>query len=420
MTLPPALIFPNNPASLAVVRELGAAGVHSFVVDSAHSGPASNSRFSTFVKSPDLYDDPGAWADFAATFAREQPDSPVLFPTDDGALLVAERYQRILADGFRFPYPAGRGVIDAVLDKSVLYRVAAEAGVDLPLWFVGETDATERAAKRSREAGRRVDWLTKPNCRYRLGTDGVRTFLARNGGKKALAGDLQRTVSRVRKAGFDALVQERIPGPLGELVSVGLCLSVRGGVVQSFTALKRYEYPSPFGDGVWMERVDDPGLVDVSARLLRSLGYWGICDLEFKRDPRDGRYRLLDANPRAWQWMGLGGISGCRLALAAYCVALGDDLAAFRGRYGARSGTGDGRRRIWVSGRGAAGFLLKEYRPRTHGLALPAKLFAGSLTTFAATLRSYRDPLCVRPSHWGGLARSLYSLRLRRTQEEDA
>ena len=64
-----------------------------------------------------------------------------------------------------------------------------------------------------------------------------------------------------------------------------------------FLASKECEYPEPFGDGLVVRLVPGPGLVDRAMRLMRELGYWGICDIEFKRDPRDLEYKVLDANP---------------------------------------------------------------------------------------------------------------------------
>ena len=49
------------------------------------------------------------------------------------------------------------------------------------------------------------------------------------------------------------MVQERIPGPFEELVSVGLCLARGGEVLQAFTARKHCQYPEPFGDGLIVE-----------------------------------------------------------------------------------------------------------------------------------------------------------------------
>ena len=40
------------------------------------------------------------------------------------------------------------------------------------------------------------------------------------------------------------------------------------------------------------------------------LRFSGLVEIEFKLDARDGRVKLLDVNPRAWTWIGLGAAAG--------------------------------------------------------------------------------------------------------------
>ena len=50
-------------------------------------------------------------------------------------------------------------------------------------------------------------------------------------------------------------------------------------------------------------------VVDAGLRLLAALDYAGS-QVEFKRDPRDGRYKLMEINPRLYQWHGLAAACG--------------------------------------------------------------------------------------------------------------
>lgn len=387
MSRPAALIFPDNLAALATCRELGSAGVPTIVFGSSRTGPAAYSRFARFVRSPDLYRKPQEWVDFLIAFGRELQSPAVLFPTEDAGLLIAEAHYRALSDHFLYSY-AAPGAVSKLLNKSSLYQIAEAAGVAVPRHRVIEDESTAVC-----ETGR---WIAKPLCRYRLDAGRVHSFLRISGGNKALGGEPMGAASRILKAGFPAMVQEELPGSAEELVSVGLCLSPSGELLSSFTSRKRCQYPEPFGDGLLIEPIPDPGVTEQSVRLLRSIGYWGICDVEFKRDPRDGVFKLLDANPRSWLWMGLGTAGGCYLARNAYQIATGGSAC----RRPARSW----RIERWVCARGALGFLLRFYRPRKHGLRLPFGLFAGSLKTALYNWRQYRDPLYLRPSSWIALA----------------
>ena len=60
------------------------------------------------------------------------------------------------------------------------------------------------------------------------------------------------------------------------------------------------EFPEGFGCGSLLESVQ-PFVSET--RLLEHLdrpGYTGIFDAEFKRDPRDGVYKMIEINARSW------------------------------------------------------------------------------------------------------------------------
>jgi predicted ATP-grasp superfamily ATP-dependent carboligase len=56
--------------------------------------------------------------------------------------------------------------------------------------------------------------------------------------------------------------------------------------------------PMDFGPASVSEPVADPDTDAVCDHFLRSIGYSGICEIEMKRDTRDGQIKLIEANPR--------------------------------------------------------------------------------------------------------------------------
>ncbi|MFN2378504.1 MAG: hypothetical protein ABR538_18385 [Candidatus Binatia bacterium] len=396
MSRPPiALVFPDNLGALAATRELGAAGIP-VVVAGPKRGPAARSRFATYLEVPDLYQDTRKWAEALCEWGSRQSERPVLFASEDAALLAAEKHHNALAKHFVKPYPAPGVVLD-VIDKRRLYEAAERLGVGVPRSreVTDADDISELAAS---------GWLVKPSVRYRLNEEGgITTFLQATGATKAIGGDPARAAREVLGAGFPAILQEAVPGPFENLVTIAVCLARDGRVLDFFAACKQYEYPEPFGDGLIVRTIGDPGLLEPCVRLLREIGYWGICDVEFKRDIRSGQYRLLDANPRTWLWLNLGTRSGHHLLLRAYTQATGLDI---------RPPAVPVRGRRWVSPRGSMAFLTRCYSPRRHGLALPARLMIGAVSTMMGNWWTFRDPLYLRPSAWPGLVRA--SIRLLR------
>lgn len=397
-----ALLFPDNLAALATARELGRAGIRVSVLG-AKPGPGAYSRHSHFVRTPDLYTSPEAIVDAIVDFADERTkasggETPVLMPTEDAALLVVERFHERLSGHVKLPFPAP-GIVEKIVDKRSLHRAAEAAGIATPsLVELSENDPGGDCAAVAVEG----DWLAKPPCRYCIEPDNsrVRTFLQATGGAKAVAGDLRAAVALVRRAGFSPILQEQVPGPFHELVSVGIAIDRNGDIKASFNARKRCEYPEPFGDGLIVEVIDDPGITEQAAHLLREIGYWGICDLEFKRDDRDGRFKLLDANPRVWLWHGLGAQVNSPIALCAYALATGEGDVEDSPYQVVGSARPNHRHPVWVSPRGAAAFMASAYNPVRHGPFLPILLTAGALGTMLKQLLAFQDPLYLRPSAW--------------------
>ncbi len=56
--------------------------------------------------------------------------------------------------------------------------------------------------------------------------------------------------------------------------------------------------PVGFGPASVSEPIVDPGDRSVCDAFLRGIGYVGICEIEMKWDDRDGRVKLIEANPR--------------------------------------------------------------------------------------------------------------------------
>jgi predicted ATP-grasp superfamily ATP-dependent carboligase len=130
------------------------------------------------------------------------------------------------------------------------------------------------------------------------------------------------------------MLQEIVPGGDDELYTVGSTLDEQSRPLAVFTGRKLRQHPRTFGtarlaEGIWIEELADAGL-----RLLRELGYHGVSQVEFKRDHRDGKYKLMEVNARHWLWHGLAPASGVNLTLASYADAIGMPFQAPRQKDG--------------------------------------------------------------------------------------
>src|SRR6185369_15521749 len=82
-------------------------------------------------------------------------------------------------------------------------------------------------------------------------------------------------------------------------------------------------YPSRAGVSTYLELCDEPSLERAGFAVLERLGLTGVVKLDWKRDPRTGRFHLLEVNPRFNLWNHLGAAAGVNLPFLAYQDLLG-------------------------------------------------------------------------------------------------
>jgi predicted ATP-grasp superfamily ATP-dependent carboligase len=96
-------------------------------------------------------------------------------------------------------------------------------------------------------------------------------------------------------------LQEFIPG---DMFLVGAIVE-DGEVVRISSHRKDVMFPARGGATVRGTTTWHPELIASALAVFRALRYTGIGSLDFIRDPRDGRFKFLEINPRVWGSFGL-------------------------------------------------------------------------------------------------------------------
>jgi len=331
----------SGSTGLAVVRALSAAGVTCHAVHYERGAPAMTTRLARTYVSQDWREHPEALTDFLVHLAMDlrkgdRASLLSLFVCHDAALQpVWAGRERLLEVGLRPAFSAARP-LNQLLDKRTQLEAAAAAGVATPWTRWGPAADLLRVADECPYPA-----ILKPAVSH-LGVKAL--------GAKALrctsAAELRPALERA--AGVDVMLQEFIPGGDEELYTAGVFRWVGGHV--AFTGRKLKQHPPGLGIARLAESVVRPELVPGSVALLEQLGYEGISQVEYKRDARDGSYRLMEANFRPWTWLGLATACGMNLPLAAHRWAIGEAsvTAAGDGRTRKPVDRGAPRRWVWV------------------------------------------------------------------------
>ena len=129
------------------------------------------------------------------------------------------------------------------------------------------------------------------------------------GGNRAELKELFQKAS-IHSGSNEVLVQEIIPGDGTRQFSS--CVFIKNGVVLGSMEAQRWrQHPPEFGRAAtFVESIDLPVVVELTLKFLRAINYYGLAEVEYKLDPRDGQYKLLDVNARTWGFHSLGSPAG--------------------------------------------------------------------------------------------------------------
>lgn len=184
------------------------------------------------------------------------------------------------------------------------------------------------------------------------------------------------------------MIQELIPGDGTAQVSYA-ALWHRGKPIAWLGARRRRQFPIAFGyTSTFVETIELPHIEAEACRFLASLDYSGLVEIEFKYDGREGSYKILDVNTRAWAWIAIGAAAGIDFPGLQWRLATGEDIAPHRGRSGAHW--------LYFSRDLAAGVC---------------EMLAGRLSPLAY-LRSFRRPLAWAVFAWDDPLPALLDLPL--------
>jgi predicted ATP-grasp superfamily ATP-dependent carboligase len=137
--------------------------------------------------------------------------------------------------------------------------------------------------------------------------------------------DAARRLEQMEAAGIGAVLQEYIPGPSDLHYFIDGFVDRSGEIRALFSRRRTRMFPPDYGNSTFMETVpleSVSGAVAGLEVLLDDLSYRGIFSAEFKHDPRDGVFRLLEVNVRPWWFIEFATLSGINVCELAYLDAL--------------------------------------------------------------------------------------------------
>jgi predicted ATP-grasp superfamily ATP-dependent carboligase len=290
----PVLIFQRAGGAfqhgvLGIVRSLGRLGVRVHLVHQDERTAAAVSRYCRggVVHCPADAPDDVALERLVEFGRRHGP--AILIPTDDESVLLVEAHAAELRTCFRFPAQPER-LAESLSSKREMARLCAEHDVPTP-WTHAILDREDLVA---RQAG-----LTFPAMVKSI--DGARTF-RRTGERMRIVEDapaLLRAYDELEDPELpNLLIQEYIPGGPESVWMLNGYFDADSECRLAVTGRKLRQLPPYTGVTTLGICVPNPDVEELTRRFMKSVGYRGVLDIGYRYDARDGRYKLLDVNPR--------------------------------------------------------------------------------------------------------------------------
>jgi D-aspartate ligase len=309
-----AVVLGGDYQGLGIVRSLGRRGIPTCIVDDEHS-IGRFSRYATrFVKLPSLRDGDETVEALLELGERQKLHGWVLYPTRDEHVAAFSRRRADLSKIFRVPTPDWNRVQWA-WDKRNTYRLADELGIPTP-----RTTTLDSIDQLSQLDSEKPPFAIKPAIKEH--------FIYATKAKAWCAMSHSELKDLFAKASTlitpsEAMIQEVIPGGGSQQYSY-CAFFTNGKAIGKMVTRRRRQHPFQFGRAsTYVETVDSPLVEEYSERFLRAIDYYGLVELEYKLDPRDSRYKLLDVNARTWGYHSLGLRDGVDFSYMLYADQIG-------------------------------------------------------------------------------------------------
>ncbi len=335
-TLSSAVVPPQRPGGavvvggdyqgLGIVRSLGRQNVPVCIIDDEYS-IARFSRYATHAVAVASLRNQKQTVDTVLEIGhRLNLRGWILYPTRDETVAAFARSRTLLAEFFCVPSPDWE-TMQWVWDKRNTYQLANELGIPTPrTWYPrDERDLEQIQAE--------PPFAVKPAIKEHF-FYATKSKAWRANNRAELKKLFQRAAAQVEPG--EVMIQDLIPGD-GQQQFAYCAFFKAGRAIGSMVVRRRRQHPPEFGRAsTFVETIDLTPLEELSTRFLRAINYYGLVELEYKLDPRDQQYKLLDVNGRTWGYHALGPGAGVDFPYMLFADQAGECVTPCRGRSGVR------------------------------------------------------------------------------------
>ncbi len=315
----PAVIGNMSYSGLGLARALGRHGVPVIGFSPIGDIVGMNSRFLTPVICPNVSEQEEEFLDFLICLGNRLERKSVFFPTGDNTVLFLAKHAENLRDLYEFVVPDAR-LVRQVVGKESIFDLCIHH--DIPTPRTEYPKSKEEMAEAMENIG--FPCIIKPVLSPLWWTDEISAIV--NHGKVVRLESLEhglKVYDELAPLNSEFIVQEIIPGDDRNLFYFVFYADRQGKALVRFAGQKHRVTPTHFGSASYVKSIHDAQLEEISLKVVDAIGYIGLGGIEFKLDPRDNKFKLIEFNARFGLWDILATKCGIDLPWVAYLDALG-------------------------------------------------------------------------------------------------
>jgi len=220
-----------------------------------------------------------------------EQEKAVVFSGKDDYLLFFSKHYDVLSRYFDLSFESDFDILNAAMSKSQLVDIANRAGVLIPKSF------TSLAEFHNNESDLSYPLIIKPAIKHspELNVEEAAFRLKICYSKR----DVEKASEELIALNCPFVIQDYIPGDDNELYTFG-SYAYKGSIKAWATSKKLRQFPPNTGQCSYGKTMYVPELYEPSFSLLNTLGFTGVTQIEYKK--YEGRYYLIEINPRIWAW----------------------------------------------------------------------------------------------------------------------
>jgi D-aspartate ligase len=285
-SIPAVLLNCTTHGGLAAVRSLGRLGVSVYAIDGLRSTPGF---FSRYTKTGFIWDinteSPDKSLRFLETVYNRIGARSVLLPTSDIAAVFVSNHAAHLSKWFIFPLQ-NPDLVTSLCNKKEMYHLAKKWNVATP--ETAFPQSIQDVAQYLESA--QLPVLVKPV------KSGPKAFKFQLAHSKYELLDLCKSIWDTSST--ELLLQEYIPGDDSMTFVVNGYFNMQSDCLLAFSGRKLRNFLPYFGACCLGVCQYNEQVLRTTINFMKSIGYKGPLDLGYRFDVRDGRYKVLDINPR--------------------------------------------------------------------------------------------------------------------------